>query len=1059
MDKWKRFVFEHKRQLALFGITVGVTILLCVPFTMGYAVKVFGWAVWFYLAAAYVAQILNWTKKTVNLTSGSAAFLIMAVFFSIAALHVAFIPKESTTTFADYIIGSYERKTVGGAVFGIVTSPFTVWFTYVWALVIFLVFSALFFFLFLRPFIFEGTRSPIIEGKKVKKPVARPVSHVIDLSDAPFLKKDRAPMPSPKPVPILVNEEELREEKKELSPRDLLFGGKKEEFVGFDRPGGAYDETGGRRMTPEEDATEMLFGKEEKKETPVIDVGDEEKKIIDFEKEKDKDLIDLLQPTPEMEKFRKALTAQATERNAPPLISPDEETTVGNEEETAATEDGAPVEEPVRNVASPVQNSARTGAADTAQETPVQRGTPATGEIPISTQYVFYNNTLIPVVYGTAGGTVPQTAPVSVVPRAGATQNVVPQGRSPQIELSRSPFPTQAQPQGYGAKHFVPSTQEEESVQAEPAVDYFKSSRLVICAEGPYSNPPLTLFENYVRADNSDQPENLPEIIDIFENRLQNFGVEARFIKAIKGPTVTLCLIELGEKCPFSRLGTARVDLQRWLRSPKPITILPQVENTGYCGVEIPNQVKEVVGFKEILSSKEYLEKKGDLVVALGKTARGDILVDDLAAMPHALIAGETGSGKSVCLNVIISSLIYRYSPEEVKLILIDLKQVEMAPYAGLPHMLLKEPLIEIDQIVNVLKWVREEVVQRFALFKTLHIRNLNEYNSREGVIKLPRIVLIIDEASELMSDPNARKTLEATLNSLARIARAAGVHLLFATQNPVKTVITSEIQNNLPVKIAFAVSDYVHSQVIFKQKGAELLLGRGDMYIKKTQELVRAQCAYISTAEIENMVGYVKEFNEYTFDDEAIKEILEGKAFQQAEESKKQQPASAPSRASGGVARTVLQTRQPENDDEDGGEADDDLMWNALKVIVDTQYVTCSFLQRKLRKGYNTIANVLEQLADQGYISSVPQGSKEKREILISKDEFYKLWKERYGEDEDYALENFDAVIDAEEASDGTEPPVQADDDGTDDDYDDYADLMGDVVDGDDSYTDDDDI
>ena len=374
------------------------------------------------------------------------------------------------------------------------------------------------------------------------------------------------------------------------------------------------------------------------------------------------------------------------------------------------------------------------------------------------------------------------------------------------------------------------------------------------------------------------------------------------------------------------------------------------------------------------------------MLVALGKTAEGKILIEDLAEMPHALVAGSTGSGKSVCLNVILASILLRYSPEEVKLMLIDLKEVEMALYSGLPHMLLKEPLSSIPAIVNSLKWIKEEVSSRFALFKSLHMRNLGEYNKLDGVKKLPRIVIVIDEASELMSDGNARKVVESTLSSLARIARAAGVHLIFATQNPVKAVITNEIQNNLNTKIAFAVGDYNHSMVIFKAKGAENLIGKGDMYIKRGTEMRRAQCAFISTSELEDVIGYIKENNDSEFDEDMIEKIINGNASSEA------------SKADITRASTQQAVSGKEEEEEDDSNAPD-INWRALKLCVDNNYVSGSFLQRKLKKGYNTIANILEELATDGYITSVPQGSKEKREILISREEFYREWEERFGE------------------------------------------------------------
>ena len=1017
MEKLKRFVFEHKKAIAVFGVLVCATVLLCVPFTLEYAVKVFGWAVWFYLAVGIAAEILICLKKQINLTTRSAVFLVLATFFSLATLHVAFMNRAFAETFTDYIVGSYESGTVGGAVLGIITSPFAVWFTYIGALVFFMVCAALFFFLFFRPFIFEGTRNPISDGRKRKRPVKHPVCHEILLDDAPFMKKNSVTVrQTPSPLAFMVAEEE-KAEKREENPRDLLFGGEKEEFGYTDNKGEFSDGDvyGVTRYDPsllcneqqEKDPNDLLFGKDDRAEESVLNYGEEEEDSVLFDNEEDDSMIDLLRPNKESS-FYQALRGQPTERFAPgPIVySENEDTFVANETPVA-----------------PVAPKAHERPA-TAPSPAVAPTSARPGDIPISTEYVYYNNTLIPVVRGAGAPAAPAQSAQPM--RAAPTQNV-------NVSLGQYSFAQQqaqsAQPQGFGARRFV-SSQSPEEPEEVPGPDYFKSSRLVIRPDVPYSKPPLTLLENYVKEDRNPEPENLAELVDIFENRLQNFNVEAHFVKAIKGPTVTLCLIDLGEKCPVARLNSARTDLQRWLRSPKPITIISQVENTGLCGVEIPNAVKEVVGFKEILSSKEYLEAKGDLVVALGKTARGEILVDDLAAMPHALVAGETGSGKSVCLNVIISSLIYRYSPEEVKLVLIDLKQVEMAPYAGLPHMLLKEPLLTIPEIVNVLKWIREEVVARFALFKSLRLRSLNEYNSREGVEKLPRIVIIIDEASELMSDANAKKTLESTLNSLARIARAAGVHLIFATQNPIKSVITSEIQNNLPVKIAFAVTDYVHSMVIFKQKGAECLLGRGDMYIKKTQDLVRAQCAYISTPEIESMVNYVKEFNEYAFNEEEIQEILNGNATSQAEEKKPVAPAGARAAAQ---TRDAAPAQAQGNDAEEVVENETDLMWKALKIIVDSQYVSCSYLQRKLRKGYNTVMNILEKLQDEHYISAVPQGSKDKRNILISKEDFYAEWEARYGVDEDHELENFDQGEPLPQESkdeDDIDPTVMDDDD-----------------------------
>ena len=307
--------------------------------------------------------------------------------------------------------------------------------------------------------------------------------------------------------------------------------------------------------------------------------------------------------------------------------------------------------------------------------------------------------------------------------------------------------------------------------------------------------------------------------------------------------------------------------------------------------------------------------------------------------------------------------------------------------------MLLNKALSDPMEVINALKWVRQEVGNRFLEFKAKSVHKLSEYNALEGVKKMPRIVLAIDEASELMTNKTIGKEVEATLSSLARIARAAGVHLIFATQNPVKQVITSEIQNNLPVKIACAVGDRVHSQVIFKADGAEKLLGYGDMYVKRGMEMVRVQCSLIGTSEVEAAIDYIKEHNNYDFDFAEIKKIINGDYDPEKQKAEEERNAvdTGPQ-----VVGSGLGPIEEDSDDADNPEIP--IEWQALKYIIETDYVSISFLQRKLKKGYNAVANIVESLANEGYISAVPQGSKEKREILISKEDFYKEWDAKFG-------------------------------------------------------------
>lgn len=473
--------------------------------------------------------------------------------------------------------------------------------------------------------------------------------------------------------------------------------------------------------------------------------------------------------------------------------------------------------------------------------------------------------------------------------------------------------------------------------------------------------------------------DNIDELRDVIEVKLKNYNIDAKFIDAIKGPTLTRCIVELSDKCPISKVISAKPDINRLLMTKQEITILPQMDDSPYFGIEVPNKVRGIVSFKEVICSKEYLEAKGDILIALGKTSDGKIMIEDLAQMPHALIAGATGSGKSVCINVILASILYRYSPDEIKLLLIDLKRVEMELFSGLPHMLVERPLHDVNEIMNALKWLREETERRYIAFRGVHARKLSEYNKKvEPSQKLPRIIVVIDEASELMTNPVVRKPIEASLSSLARLARAAGIHLIFATQNPVKEVITNEIQNNLNTKIAFAVGDYNHSMVIFKAKGAESLLGNGDMYIKRGKDMVRGQCAFISTAEVESIVHEIKDNNDIDFDYDAIERILSGS---------KEELAST----SGGLA-ALMGGNASENLSESKEEEREQLIRDTLRICVESGRASCSLAQRKLQKGYNTIANVMDYLESKGWIS---EQINNKRTLLITKEEFYEMYPE----------------------------------------------------------------
>ncbi len=954
------FFKRHKKEAIALCLLLVLTIILCVPATLFPLVRIFGWVSYLYLVLGYFFVILYTLKKNVRLRPANALWLILSLVFIISTLQVVFCDKTAVDSMSRYIAASYAAPTVGGVVFGVFTAPVAVYCTYVWAIVIYLALAAVLTFLFFRPFIFDVGKEPVLTRADRERP-----SETVVSEDAPVAKILRA-RKEPEPHSFNVAEPETSRER----ARRLLLGGDYDitglsaekdpfdEYVNRSYVFGTQDRDDSRRKAAvtllNEDGSESTEDFDRMEKDLGIEKSSSARSLFGGNEE-----LDLFSGGAKFrdESFAAAVKQTAFQTDGPaPLDQPEEKPAFSYEQ-------SAPSYVPPAPTSFSVETAQPTPAYQPAQPTPVYQ--PAQTYTPTTFQAQ---------PYGQQGSLYQQPVVQPVVTVTMQPIQPAQSGQTPYVDAQTvAPVP---QPEIKKIDMTLPY------MPAPPTREYVFPPRSLL---QPHVNPK---FVNYV--------ENWDELKEVIEVKLQNFGVDAQLVDAVKGPTVTLVSIELGESCSVSKLNNARKDLRRLLKSNNDIAIIPQLPDTCYCGIEIPNKVRGTVSFQEVISSKEYSEAKGDIIIALGKTASGEIMIEDLAKMPHALIAGATGSGKSVCVNVIIASILCRYRPDEVKLILIDLKQVEMGNYSGLPHMLFKEPLYDMHQIVNALKWIRQETENRFSLFKSLHVRNLSEYNQLPGVHRLPRIVIIIDEASELMTKQEVRKTVESTLSSLARVARAAGVHLLFATQNPVKEVITNEIQNNLNTKIAFAVGDYNHSMVIFKAKGAECLLGYGDMYIKRGQQMQRGQCAFISTEESEDIVKFILENNEVDFDEEMIGRILNGSFADDGEpadfgsekddregEVSSSRPSSSPSgsKAASGLSDTEIKN------------------WQALKICYDTNNVSCSYLQRRMSKGYNAVANILEYWEQEGFISK--QDANKKRTLLRPASEFYALYREKFGDDD----------------------------------------------------------
>lgn len=379
-------------------------------------------------------------------------------------------------------------------------------------------------------------------------------------------------------------------------------------------------------------------------------------------------------------------------------------------------------------------------------------------------------------------------------------------------------------------------------------------------------------------------------------------------------------------------------------------------------GIEVPNEVAESVSIREVIESEAFNDHPSKLAFSLGKNAAGEIIVGDIAKMPHVLVAGSTGSGKSVCINSLIVSILYKAKPSEVKMILVDPKMVELSGYNGIPHLLI--PVVtDPKKAAGALNWAVQEMVNRYNLFASKGVKDIKGYNKlieKEEGAKLPQIVIIIDELADLMMV--APNDVEDAICRLAQMARAAGMHLVIATQRPSVDVITGIIKANIPSRIAFTVSSQVDSRTILDMAGAEKLLGKGDMLYYPTGETkpLRVQGTFISEKEIEDIVENIKSNVEVSYSEDIIESIEKGGA-----------------------------NKGKDADGEDSGDADA-LLNDAIDLVMNVGQASASMLQRKFKIGYSRAGRIVDQMEARGLISGY-DGSKP-RHVLITKEEWQEL-------------------------------------------------------------------
>lgn len=477
-----------------------------------------------------------------------------------------------------------------------------------------------------------------------------------------------------------------------------------------------------------------------------------------------------------------------------------------------------------------------------------------------------------------------------------------------------------------------------------------------------YEMPPVNLLSQASGKVAKGSKKALTDTAAKLQKTLHSFGVSAKVENVSVGPVITRYELKPAEGVRVSKIAKLADDIALNLAAES-IRIEAPIPGKQAVGIEIPNKEKETVALREIIDSDDFNESKSKLSFALGKSVSGENVVTDIAKMPHVLIAGSTGSGKSVCINTLITSILYKAKPSEVKLIMVDPKVVELSVYNGIPHLLI--PVVtDPKKAAGALAWAVQEMVNRYSLFAQKNVRDIKGYNAaleKEGIDEtMPQIVIIVDELADLMMV--SPKDVEDAICRLAQMARAAGMHLVIATQRPSVDVITGIIKANIPSRIAFAVSSQVDSRTILDSMGAEKLLGKGDMlfYPSGASKATRVQGAFISDGDVEKIVDFLKKDGETVYNED----ILE----------------------------TIEKANNSDRELEENSEDDeaDPFLSEAIEAVIEIGSASASLIQRRFKVGYARAGRIIDQMEARGIISGY-QGSKP-REVLMSKERWQEL-------------------------------------------------------------------
>ncbi len=973
---------KDKLRIILAFCFIGVmAILLCITPTRDFLVGVFGYAVFVYMAAIIFMVVLYATKKEITIPTNRKALYIALITFFMLTLHVATNKSALTErSFDAYLWGPFSNpSTVGGVLVSLLTF-YCVPMGYIASLIIFYAVTAALGLMAIWPLL-------VYTDKTQKKKLFRS-KHIEEVE-----KDDQIQSSNPN----LIVEEDFSEDTSDvierLPEKEDIFSAvtkkeepKKEEIPKLAQPLTEYEKsffddksTYYNRYSDMQDITGLEEIDQVGTTKPVVEPK-QEFSIEDIYMYTDTDrpsgIIKNDQETPvasttlekkddEVKVYTEATTSDYKETQTPSYTQ--ENSTIEQPETPSQEKDDLDDYHDFYNRTPEVEED----KTDTADDTPIDVIVPNLFGSTISSGIEFVEKSEQKEEIDTQKDADNTEDNSYMFEESEFVENEPSQDEEVEDETETDEYVEEETAEPVEEEE-IEEPEEEETPAPEPPKVYHPYV---------YTAPPLYLLRE--SGAGNGEIEDFPARKKVIDGVFYSFGIDAEVVSAIKGPTVTRYEIKIGDKVKVSSIEKLKDNLTMRLQVQS-LRILAPIRGRDAVGIEIPNIDRRMVGLREIIGSQSFYMDKGRLSFAIGTTVDNNPYFYDLAKTPHLLVAGTTGSGKSCGINSMLVSWLYKYSPEDLRLILIDPKKVELISYCGLPHMLIPNTISEVDKAVSAIKWLVEEMDRRYTFLQSKLVQNIDDYNeirrNKETEPKLPRIVLVIDEMADLML--HARSAIETNISRIAAVGRACGIHLVIATQRPSADIITGLIKSNIPSYMAFTVRTITESQIIMGsgETGAENLLSKGDLLFSAPELIdnIRMQGAFVSSSEIATVTQFIKDNNECDFDSAVEKAIM------------------APP-----VEETVEEEGEGGEDGDNKNEKLETAALRVLKAFILSKHASISKIQTQHGMGYVRAKKVMDLLEEWGVIGPLEPGSSKPRKVLITLDEYYERFADKLSDED----------------------------------------------------------